>query len=572
MLDSDVDVLLGGYASKQCARRVHNDHDRTIPKMRREPPPELQARFDAGIAFEVAVFDAMESALGRRCTRLADLHDQAWTTKTMAAMTRGDDVILGGQLPADVAGGRVGRPDILVRWSKVGEPPTYLPADVKHHRTAKPSQRKHLRVSALASPSQIVDLPELVEEVSGRFDDFMQLAHYTRMLQACGFHPGADVALGAIIGTDDLLVVDSSGYAFVWHDLSTPLFTTYSRELGKRKRSALERYDHEHDFRVQVAAVASRRTGSDTDPAPLVVPIWQQECDLCPWRDYCAATLGPEAPSMAITSGRLDVREWLALAEAGVSTTVALADLDPDSPTFQGAYLPLVRHQAAALARLRCAIERAQMIRDGESLRRTTTGPLTVPSADVEIDFDIEWDVDDHVYLWGARVRRGGEATYHPFVSWEVLDESTEKDLAVSFVAWLRETVVAADELGESVAVFHYSTPEPNYLKKVLGEEAVADLLPLFVDLLPLLRANFMGVHGLGIKKVAPAFGFNWRDDDPGGLQSQGWLLDARSGADEPVRLAARQRLLRYNEDDVAATAAIRDGMADERGAGERDG
>ena len=95
----------------------------------------------------------------------------------------------------------------------------------------------------------------------------------------------------------------------------------------------------------------------------------------------------------------------------------------------------------------------------------------------------------------------------------------------------------------------------------------MADLLPLFVDLLPLLRTNFMGVHGLGIKKVAPAFGFHWRDDDPGGLQSQGWLIDARSAADESVRLAARERLLRYNEDDVAATAAIRDGLRRSRDA-----
>jgi predicted RecB family nuclease len=70
-----------------------------------------------------------------------------------------------------------------------------------------------------------------------------------------------------------------------------------------------------------------------------------------------------------------------------------------------------------------------------------------------------------------------------------------------------------------------------------------------------------MGVHGLSIKKVAPALGFEWRDDDPGGLQSQGWLVDARSAEDESVRLAARKRLLEYNEDDVAATAAIRDGL-----------
>ena len=42
------DILLGGYASKQCARRVHNDFDPTISTEPWEPPPELQARFDAG--------------------------------------------------------------------------------------------------------------------------------------------------------------------------------------------------------------------------------------------------------------------------------------------------------------------------------------------------------------------------------------------------------------------------------------------------------------------------------------------------------------------------------------------
>ena len=330
--------------------------------------------------------------------------------------------------------------------------------------------------------------------------------------------------------------MDPCGRAFVWHDLTTPLFSTYSRTYGTKKRSALERYDHEHEFRVRVATVAASRSGEPDDPAPLVVPIWQQECDACPWHDRCAAELGPDAASVAITSGRLDVREWLALGDAGVATTLALANLDLEDPAFLEAYLPRVTHQSKSLERLSAAIDRARMIRDGEVLRRTTTGPLQVPSADVEIDFDIEWDVDDRVYLWGARVRREGSAEYVPAVAWEVLDETSERLLAEQFATWLRDVVQRAQGRGESVAIFHYATPEPTYLKKILGEEAVVDLLPLFVDLLPFMRSNFVGVHGLSIKKVAPAFGFEWRDADPGGLQSQGWLVSARADPDEAVR------------------------------------
>ena len=32
---------------------------------------------------------------------------------------------------------------------------------------------------------------------------------------------------------------------------------------------------------------------------------------------------------------------------------------------------------------------------------------MEVPVADVEIDVDIEYDLDNRVYMWGARLRRG---------------------------------------------------------------------------------------------------------------------------------------------------------------------
>ena len=34
-------------------------------------------------------------------------------------------------------------------------------------------------------------------------------------------------------------------------------------------------------------------------------------------------------------------------------------------------------------------------------------------------------------------------------------------------------------------------------------------------------------MHGLGLKLIAGHAGFRWRDDDPGGLNSQTWFADA---------------------------------------------
>ena len=64
--------LLGGYAAKQCPRRVHNDNDPTVPQVEYVVPDELQARFDAGIAFEAKVFAAFEAALGDGCVSVPD--------------------------------------------------------------------------------------------------------------------------------------------------------------------------------------------------------------------------------------------------------------------------------------------------------------------------------------------------------------------------------------------------------------------------------------------------------------------------------------------------------------------
>jgi hypothetical protein len=60
----------------------------------------------------------------------------------------------------------------------------------------------------------------------------------------------------AVLGTTQLEVTPGQDpeLAFAWHDRAEPLYFTFSRSLGKTRRSLLERYDHEHALRWSIAA------------------------------------------------------------------------------------------------------------------------------------------------------------------------------------------------------------------------------------------------------------------------------------------------------------------------------
>jgi hypothetical protein len=57
--DSERIIMLGGYAAKRCAVRTHNDFAPLVPVPELEPSAELQADFDAGIAFEGEVLSEL---------------------------------------------------------------------------------------------------------------------------------------------------------------------------------------------------------------------------------------------------------------------------------------------------------------------------------------------------------------------------------------------------------------------------------------------------------------------------------------------------------------------------------
>lgn len=550
-------ILLGGYAAKRCPVRTHNDFAPLVPVPELEPSAELQADFDAGIAFEAEVFTEL-----LRIHRAAVLLDPGMRkaesiAMTLGAMQSGSPLILGGWLPDDESGGRKGRPDILIKVDG-----GYLPADIKHHKTIKAAKKKRTRVSSLSEPADWRDT-EGLSTTSHYYDDGLQLAHYTRMLQACGFHPGEDRLFGVILGTSllELLGADA-GLVFVWHDLTTPVRDTFSRSRGKVRRSLLERYDHEHKFRVKVAATAVRIVGSVDDPEPLVVPIGQDECERCPYELWCAEQMGPEDPSAAITRGRLDTREWQTLRCMGVSTTAALADLDPEVPDFFEEYYPEVTHltRDKALKRLIGSVQQARMICAGIDIEPIVDVVVEVPMADVEIDFDIEWDKAGRIYQWGLRVRDGQDdstARYEPVVFFEALDDEGELRLAERFADRITQLRTEASSAGRTVAVYHWSHVEVSNTRKFGCVAAALD--GVTVDLLPWFTSTFHVRGKASIKAVAQLFGFSWAVEDPGGRLSQEKIDIARGGGAEG--LEAQEWCLRYNESDVAAQAVIRDGL-----------
>ena len=514
---------------------------------------KTQQLFDAGSAFEAQVNEQLAAS---GALLLSD--DDGWDANieaTLAAMRDGAPVIVNGRLPRD--GARMGAPDVLVR---VGD--GYVPVDVKLHGTRKNAVRTSAWVSSLARPATRRQVRGLSESTHGVEGDGFQLAHYTRMLQGMGFHPGEDRLWGGIIGQSDYSDHGGDPWLVVWYDLATPRKVTYSAtaESGRVKRSLLERYDHEFGFRLKVAEAA--RAGEE-----IVRPFNVAECGWCVWQAYCQQVAGPEDASFAIGTGLPTAQQWRLLYDAGVTTVAELAAQDP-GVTPAGWILRDTQAPSLAQGKFRTLVRRARMVRDSVALEPLGEWP-EIPSADVEVDFDIEWDFENRIYLWGLRVRQGqsdSTAVFDPVVSYEVLDDAAADRLAAEFAANLGRVVADADAAGRSVTVFHWSDPERSRTSKYA--EVAALLEGRSFDLYDWFRRHFLTREGNSIKAVAPIFGFHWAVDDAGGAESQLMIGRARGGGEDAE--SAKAWLHRYNQSDVAAQAAIRDGLRRARAAAGR--
>lgn len=331
-----------------------------------------------------------------------------------------------------------------------------------------------------------------------------------------GFHPDAGTNLGGIIGTSDCTALIDEDLGITWYDLDAATIETYSATAAghRKKRSALQRYDHEFGFRITVAETAL--AGGES-----VRPYRITECDSCEWVEYRTAVAGPDDTSFAIEAGHLTARVWQYLYQhCGRNATLSVAQLAAVDPA---AHVDPFREQSVGTrkpdSRLADAVKRAQLrVRDGQ---------------------------DDTT------------ARYQPVVSFGPLDEAAEEALAETFAARIPDLRCQADREGKSLQVFHWHHPEHSRTRKFAAVAAALDGITF--DLLKWFNAEYFARTSSSIKEVAAIFGFGWAVDDPGGLAAQG-MIDAARGSG-PDTEAARQWCLRYNECDVTAQAVIRDAL-----------
>jgi len=249
--------LQGGYVARRCPVRAQWDF--LQPGEPAPPSPVAERRVEQGRVFEAETV-----------ARLVGLHPDAvvagpadWAEReaaTVAAMQAGPGVIIGGRLPADLAGRRVGQPDLLVRADGSGG---YRPVDVKHHRSLDPAPGAlAARCSPLSDPGMERAVADPDRSARRHRGDLLQLAHYQRMLEAAGWAP-TDGRYGGIIGVEGEVV---------WYDLDVPTWLTPSSTGGQKRRTTMEVYDFEFDFRLDIIAVAATH---QTDPSisTLVVPV-----------------------------------------------------------------------------------------------------------------------------------------------------------------------------------------------------------------------------------------------------------------------------------------------------------
>ncbi|MGV8846030.1 TM0106 family RecB-like putative nuclease [Tessaracoccus sp.] len=560
------EFVLDAYAARSCPVKTLNAFNPNQPKPAGPLDESLRDSFEGGLDFR----DVTLTTILERSDSVVDLRSMrsegaGWTereTACIAAMERGTHIIIDGLLPLDLEGHRTGRPDLLIRGADAPDGrPGYLPVRIKPYRVLEKQMGcvdlSHSSLQDLARREPLSDLRYRVR----REGALLELAHHWRLLEACG-HASSDRTIG-VIGTDQLPQAQNETVV-AWVPLDLRFIRTYSRtdSSGHRLRSALERYDHEHGFRVHVARQAVR-SGDDPSILPVVRPIRVRECEWCAWWESCRDQMDDDDLSLRISKAPLDVREVQALMSLNIKTVQELASADVE--LLLPLYLPLTSHRDRAASRLRQAAQRARMLANGVALERLSAEPIGVPRADIEVDLDIETAERDVTYLWGALVtdRRTGEKYYHHASSFDVMDPEGEVQLAAGFARWLLDLVSA----NPALRVYHYSDYETVHLRRLAARSQHPDLLAAcalvkdhFVDLFQHVRDSMVGVDGLGLKVVATrGAGFAWRDVEPNGLASQTWYETAVVSEDPGARTAARTRVLEYNEDDVRATYAVRE-------------
>ncbi|HUP60751.1 MAG TPA: TM0106 family RecB-like putative nuclease [Thermoanaerobaculia bacterium] len=302
---------------------------------------------------------------------------------------------------------------------------------------------------------------------------------------------------------------------------------------------------------------ATRRVVGIREGDEIPGPAWKTECAHCEWQEHCWKEL--VAADDLTTLANIGEPKREALIQIGIRTVADLAIATPEQ---------LLAVDGVGAVSARTWPMRARAVKSGVPIVLERWSPSAV---DLEISYDIENTPEPFVYLHGLLTRRTGGAawgspgfTETAFGVFEPVCAAHPEDEASVWHRFLEKL----EELTTrgTYAVYIYSSHEKTTLRRLAtthgSSRALEDFIEHFIDLRSeVRRCLVLPTDGESLKTVAKLAKFAWRDDDPGGGQSIAWW--AEYWANPAVMAAARDRVLRYNEDDVRASFVVRDWLVE---------
>lgn len=502
----------------------------------------------------------------RRLTleEIRQFHPHAVTAEspleTTALLGSGAELVLRPRLANDVAGRRRSSVHALVRVGRLDENFIYAPIIIKNNEILEPATTRRLLEGSLAHllPAEATFTdgfgPRSTLTVTR---NGITLAHATRVLQALGH--GDPAGRGAMIDRHRRVW---------WFDLASDNYPRFN----------LAAYDELYAERLAILDAHELWLKGDAEfPTS---PYWHRECLECPYAPYCEAQL--EVTDDVSLTRFTNVEQQLLLHEHGIDTRTQLARLDAvRARQARGKALAAREefqredHLGRVIDKLDDLIYRARAHERGSSLRIVGPTEVGCPTADIEVDIDME-SYGDATYLWGANVSinrsvDGIEPGYQSFVEWGELTPAAESQIFADFWKWFCELRLLCHREGRTIAGYcFWAQAEDGAMNRAVvtpveGGPTRADLDGFrrttpseWIDLHELAKRQIQTEGPLGLKQLAMASGFGWRDPNPSGEASMLWYEVAIGGELEDAH-ASRQRILDYNEDDCRATKALRD-------------
>jgi predicted RecB family nuclease len=480
--------------------------------------------------------------------------------ETTQLMNDGADLILRPRVAPDVAGRRRTSVHALVRVGRVNDRYSYAPILIKNNEIFETATTRRILEGSLANlkPGDAT----FTDGVGPRSSltvtrNGIALAHATRVLEALGHHdPSARVAM-----------IDRHQRVW-WFDLASANYPRFN----------LANYDGHYQQRLTVVEAHDvwRRSGGEFPTAP----YWHRDCLECPFCAHCEGEL--EASDDVSLTRFTSLDQQVILHEQGIDSRAQLARLDPIR-AHQAHHKVLSAHAdferedflGRTMEKLDDLIYRSRAHVRGSSLRILDAASMGCPVADVEIDIDME-SYDEVTYLWGASVTvnrpvEGVAEGYRAFVQWESLSRDSEARIFADFWSWFDDLRRRCHDSDRSLAAYcFWAQAEDGAMNRAVATplehgptmetlKSFRDCSPSqWIDLHEFAKRQIQTEGPLGLKQLASAAGFQWRDENPSGEASMLWY-EVAGGDDSDTALASRQRILEYNEDDCRATKALRD-------------